>query len=95
MMKINNTFSLSRIWMLAKWDVGTNWKVYAWRYFGLYLGYLAMMAFVYMGTNRQEKAYEVGLSSVLVCMILYLRQASLVMEPMITKERRKIGRAHV
>ena len=54
--------------MLAKWDVGTNWKVYAWRYFGLYLGYLAMMAFVYMVTNRQEKAYEVdsvGLFSVL------------------------------
>lgn len=93
MMKQNNTFSLSRIWMLAKWDVGTNWKVYAWRYFGLYLGYLAIMTFAYVLSNRQGNAYEVdsvGLFSVCVCLILYLRQASLVMESMITKERRTL-----
>ena len=88
MMKQNNTFSLSRIWMLAKWDVGTNWKVYAWRYFGLYLGYLALMMFNYVAVGDSadpENISSIAFFTTIVFMILFFRQASLVMERMLTK----------
>lgn len=95
MMKINNTFSLSRIWMLAKWDVGTNWKVYAWRYFGLYLGYLAIMflAIILLPTpTNSSMALDIsGLwlaFSTVLFLVLLFRSASLVMERKISKDGR-------
>lgn len=95
MMKINNTFSLSRIWMLAKWDVGTNWKVYAWRYFGLYLGYLAIMflAIILLPTpTNSSMALDISeiwvILGNLFFLILLYRSASLVMEPKISKSGR-------
>lgn len=94
-MKINNTFSLSRIWMLAKWDVGTNWKVYAWRYFGLYLGYLAIMflAIILLPTpTNSSMALDISeiwvILGYLFFLILLYRSASLVMEPKISKSGR-------
>ena len=95
MMKQNNTFSLSRIWMLAKWDVGTNWKVYAWRYFGLYLGYLALMflAIILLPTpTNSSMALDICgiwmIVSFYFFLILLFRSASLVMETKIGKDRR-------
>ena len=95
MMKINNTFSLSRIWMLAKWDVGTNWKVYAWRYFGLYLGYLAIrflsIILLPTPTNSSMALDLCGIWIVLSLfffLVLLFRSASLVMETKIGKDRR-------
>ena len=91
MMKTNNSFSLSRIWMLAKWDVGTNWKLYAWRYFCLYLAFLTLMMVVAFATSEPVSLYNVqtlSIVSVLVFMLLSFRSASLVMERVITKEGR-------
>lgn len=95
MMKINNTFSFSRIWMLAKWDVGTNWKVYAWRYFGLYIGFLSIMflAIILLPTpTNSSMALDIsGLwlaFSTVLFLVLLFRSASLVMERKISKDGR-------
>lgn len=93
-MNKNNTFCLRRLWMLVRWDFGTNWKVYAFRYLGLYLGFLAMMVLYSFLLPSASPGYEeVYTSSVVsVCfflfMILSFRSASFVMERMYSKEGR-------
>lgn len=89
----NNTFSLRRVWMLMRWDFGTNWKVYAWRYFCLYLAFLALMVMIVFAFARHEPAaphnvQALSIVSVLVFMLLSFRSARLVMERTITKEGR-------
>ena len=86
-------FSFRRLWMLIRWDFGTNWKVYAWRYVCLYLAFLALMMMHVFAFARQEPAapYNVqalSIISALAFMLLSFRSARLVMEQMITKEGR-------
>ncbi|MBQ8191716.1 MAG: hypothetical protein IJZ45_08140 [Bacteroidaceae bacterium] len=94
MMKTNNnTFSLRRVWMLMRWDFGTNWKVYAFRYLGLYLTFLCMLlmfSFLFsFPASREEMFRESMISISLLCfMVLAFRSASFVMERMISKEGR-------
>lgn len=89
----SDSFSLRRLWMLIRWDFGTNWKVYAWRYLGLYLTFLALMMMLVFAFARQEPAaphnvQALSIISALVFMLLSFRSARLVMEQMITKEGR-------
>ena len=90
-MKQNNTFSLSRLWMLIRWDFGTNWKVYTWRYLGLYLAFLALMMIALgISDSVTPNIRNIIQSSSMVCVLAFVllsfRSASLVMERMITKE---------
>lgn len=87
----SNSFSFRRLWMLVRWDFGTNWKVYAFRYLSLYLTFLCMMlmfSFLFsFPANRGEMFRESIISiSLLGFMVLAFRSASFVMERMISKE---------
>lgn len=89
----NNSFSLRRVCMLMRWDFGTNWKVYAWRYSGLYLGFLAMMllfSFLLPTSAGNEKVFVNSVVDICLAffMIMAFRSAILVMERMTTKEGR-------
>ncbi|MBR3756919.1 MAG: hypothetical protein IKK62_00615 [Bacteroidaceae bacterium] len=95
MMKINNSFSFRRLWMLMRWDFGTNWKVYAWRYLGLYIGFLSIMflAIILLPTpTNSSMALDIsGLwlaFSTVLFLVLLFRSASLVMERKISKDGR-------
>ena len=88
-----NSFSFSRVWMLMRWDIGTNWKLYAWRYLCLYLAFLALMMIVVFALKPFEPAaphnvQTLGIISALAFILLSFRSASLVMEQMIGKEKR-------
>jgi len=96
MMKENiNSFSFRRLWMLMRWDFGTNWKVYAWRYLGLYIGFLSIMflAIILLPTpTNSSMALDIsGLwlaFSTVLFLVLLFRSASLVMERKISKDGR-------
>ena len=87
----SDSFCLRRLWMLIRWDFGSNWKVYAWRYLGLYLTFLALMMMLVFAFARQEPAaphnvQALSLISAVAFMLLSFRSARLVMEQMVTKE---------
>ncbi|MBP3553702.1 MAG: hypothetical protein J6K05_11160, partial [Bacteroidaceae bacterium] len=86
----SDSFSLRRLWMLIRWDFGANWKVYAWRYLGLYLTFLALMMMLVFAFARQEPAaphnvQALSLISAVAFMLLSFRSARLVMEQMVSK----------
>lgn len=87
----STSFSFRRLWMLIRWDFGTNWKVYAWRYACLYLLFLALMMMMGFAFARHEPAaphnvQALSLVSAVGFMLLFFRSARLVMERMATKE---------
>lgn len=88
----NNTFSFNRLSMLIRWDFGANWKTYAWRYSGLYLGFFALIMFLSILESITPNSPNDDWASPLLFffMIMSFRSARLVMEPMNTKEGRTL-----
>ena len=88
-----NSFSFTRLWMLMRWDLGMNWKLYAWRYLCLYLAFLSLMimfvfAFEVVEPTAPNDVQTLGIISVLAFILLSFRSARLVMEQMVSKEKR-------
>lgn len=90
MKNLSDTFSFRRVWLLMRWDFGTNWKAYAWRYLCLYLAFLALMMIIVFAFKLEPTdsltVQTLSVVSVLAFILLSFRSARLVMERMITKE---------
>lgn len=52
MMKQNNTFSLSRIKLLIKWDLAINKKKYFWECAGMFVAYSAFLWIIVLGAGQ-------------------------------------------
>lgn len=52
MMKQNNTFSLSRIKLLIKWDLAINKKKYFWECAGMFVAYSAFLWIILLGAGQ-------------------------------------------
>ena len=52
MMKQNNTFSLSRIKLLIKWDLAINKKKYYWECAGMFVAYSAFLWIILLGAGQ-------------------------------------------
>ena len=77
MVKQNNTFSLSRIKLLIKWDLAMNKKKYFWECVGMFVAYSVFLWIILLGTGQTHDTADFSPIAMFSAFLLFAMFAAL------------------